>query len=80
MRRARQFYRAPKSQICDICEYANCGTMCQKAEKRESNGIDGDINDLLNETSNALGLVKIRNSYLTVINALLALLIIKVYT
>ncbi|KAL9927450.1 thioester-containing protein 3 [Glossina fuscipes fuscipes] len=79
VRRARQFYRAPKSQICDICEYANCGTMCQKAEKRESNGIDGDINDLLNETSNALGFIKIRNSYLTAINVLLTLLIIKVY-
>ncbi|XP_030383417.1 CD109 antigen isoform X2 [Scaptodrosophila lebanonensis] len=35
-RRARQFYRAPKSNICDICEYANCGDICEKAEKRES--------------------------------------------
>ncbi|KMY88827.1 CD109 antigen [Drosophila simulans] len=35
-RRARQFYRAPKSNICDICEHANCGDLCEKAEKRES--------------------------------------------
>ncbi|EDW65046.2 thioester-containing protein 1 allele R1 [Drosophila virilis] len=35
-RRARQFYRAPKSNICDICEHANCGDICEKAEKRES--------------------------------------------
>lgn len=45
VRRARQFYRAPKSQICDICEYANCGSLCEKAEKRESRG--QDVNDLL---------------------------------
>ncbi|KAH8333630.1 hypothetical protein KR059_001594, partial [Drosophila kikkawai] len=30
-RRARQFYRAPKSNICDICEHANCGNLCEKA-------------------------------------------------
>ncbi|KAH8413116.1 hypothetical protein KR009_008160, partial [Drosophila setifemur] len=30
-RRARQFYRAPKSNICDICEHANCGDLCEKA-------------------------------------------------
>ncbi|XP_062137544.1 thioester-containing protein 1 allele R1 [Drosophila sulfurigaster albostrigata] len=35
-RRARQFYRAPKSNICDICEHANCGDICEKAEKRAS--------------------------------------------
>ncbi|XP_017097884.3 thioester-containing protein 1 allele R1 [Drosophila bipectinata] len=35
-RRARQFYRAPKSNICDICEHANCGDLCEKALKRES--------------------------------------------
>ncbi|XP_073826156.1 thioester-containing protein 3 [Musca autumnalis] len=44
VRRARQFYRAPKSQMCDICEHANCGSLCEKAEKRESRGQDG--NDL----------------------------------
>uniref|UniRef100_A0A1A9W1S3 TEP1-F n=1 Tax=Glossina brevipalpis TaxID=37001 RepID=A0A1A9W1S3_9MUSC len=77
VRRARQFYRAPKSQICDICEYANCGATCQKAEKRESNGIDGDINDLLNESSNSLAVIKMPNFYLTAINTALILLIIK---
>ncbi|EDW28614.1 GL19279 [Drosophila persimilis] len=39
-RRARQFYRAPKSNICDICEHANCGNLCEKAEKRASRGPD----------------------------------------
>ncbi|CAD6999787.1 unnamed protein product [Ceratitis capitata] len=41
-RRARQFYRAPKSVVCDICEHANCGTLCEKAEKRESRPFGGN--------------------------------------
>ncbi|KAI8125140.1 CD109 antigen [Lucilia cuprina] len=51
VRRARQFYRAPKSNICDICEHANCGTLCEKAEKRESRKLD--TNELLEERSSA---------------------------
>ncbi|TMW40854.1 hypothetical protein DOY81_014066, partial [Sarcophaga bullata] len=47
VRRARQFYRAPKSHICDICEHANCGELCEKAEKRESRKLD--TNELLEE-------------------------------
>ncbi|XP_037958206.1 CD109 antigen [Teleopsis dalmanni] len=42
VRRARQFYRAPKSYVCDICEDANCGSLCEKAEKRESRRLDND--------------------------------------
>ncbi|XP_053957332.1 thioester-containing protein 1 allele R1 [Anastrepha ludens] len=45
-RRARQFYRAPKSVVCDICEHANCGTLCEKAEKRESRRLDGSDSDV----------------------------------
>ncbi|KAM8717184.1 hypothetical protein ACLKA7_003967 [Drosophila subpalustris] len=41
-RRARQFYRAPKSNICDICEHANCGNICEKAEKRASRRPDDE--------------------------------------
>lgn len=45
-RRARMFYRAPKSFICDICEDANCGSLCEKAEKRESRRLgDGNTKD-----------------------------------
>ncbi|XP_013104389.2 thioester-containing protein 1 allele R1 [Stomoxys calcitrans] len=51
VRRARQFYRAPKSQICDVCEYANCGALCEKAEKRESRRLDS--NDLLEARINS---------------------------
>ncbi|XP_068143587.1 thioester-containing protein 1 allele R1 isoform X1 [Drosophila tropicalis] len=56
-RRARQFYRAPKSNICDICEHANCGDICEKAEKRESRQQDesfGSSADSLRLTSSLL--------------------------
>lgn len=67
MRRARQFYRAPKSQICDICEHANCGALCEKAEKRESRRLD--TNELL-EGRNAATYVAV-NTLLTLLVCLL---------
>lgn len=50
-RRARQFYRAPKSNICDICEHANCGNICEKAEKRASNGRPDDYTAIAGRNS-----------------------------
>lgn len=40
-RRARLFYRAPKSTLCDICEGAiTCGNSCERAELRQSRRLD----------------------------------------
>ncbi|XP_039950216.1 CD109 antigen [Bactrocera tryoni] len=52
-RRARQFYRAPKSVVCDICEHANCGTLCEKAEKRASRPVGGSDGDVESRSGNA---------------------------
>ncbi|XP_055375533.1 thioester-containing protein 1 allele R1 [Condylostylus longicornis] len=35
-RKARMFYRAPKSTLCDICEGSSCGKSCGPQEQRQS--------------------------------------------
>ncbi|XP_055853354.1 thioester-containing protein 1 allele R1 [Episyrphus balteatus] len=39
-RKARMFYRAPKSSLCDICDGSNCDNFCEKAEQRQSRRLD----------------------------------------
>ncbi|XP_044316037.1 CD109 antigen [Drosophila rhopaloa] len=72
-RRARQFYRAPKSNICDICEHANCGDLCEKAEKRESKRPD-DYTAIAGHSSSAdlkaIPLVLVATALLILFNTL----------
>lgn len=40
-RRARLFYRAPKSTLCDVCDGPfTCGNSCERAELRQSRRLD----------------------------------------